>query len=411
MKTTSSKQLPAAGAKNALSEENAPDNTEHSTGVYINVHEDTSTGLSKQLPAKRVFPFGIYIHWPFCKSKCPYCDFYKEICKDVPQEEIVDTYLEDLEFYHRLTETKTVTSIFFGGGTPSLLEPRLIEKIINRICRLWPTADNLEISLEANPNTDRPDLFANLRRAGINRLSLGIQALNDRDLKFLGRTHNLTQALTAVDKVLRNFDNHSADLIYARPGQNLSDWQQELEQAVNFGFRHISLYQLTIEEGTVFAAKGIRPLGENAAAEMYAFTNDYLNCHGYPQYEVSNYGLPCRHNLLYWQGDDYIGIGKSAHGRFRIGNRIYASTYPRSLEELTPAERAEELVIMGLRLNSGIDKRHFKECCGIDFAAAINQNRLCSLEKDGYLEITEKHIRATPKGFPLLNRLIEELCC
>ena len=133
------------------------------------------------------------------------------------QEEIVDTYLEDLEFYHRLTETKTVTSIFFGGGTPSLLEPRFIEKIISRICRLWPTADNLEISLEANPNTDRPDLFADLRRAGINRLSLGIQALNDRDLKFLGRTHNLTQALTAVDKVLHNFDNHSADLIYARP--------------------------------------------------------------------------------------------------------------------------------------------------------------------------------------------------
>lgn len=411
MKTVSLKQLLATNMKNAISEGNAPDNTEHSTGMYINVHEDTSTGLSKPLPAKRVFPFGIYIHWPFCKSKCPYCDFYKEVCKDVPQEQIINTYLEDLTFYHQLTKDKTVTSIFFGGGTPSLLEPRLIEKIINRICRLWPTADNLEISLEANPNSDRPNLFADLRSAGINRLSLGIQALSDRDLKFLGRTHNLSQALTAVDKVLHVFDNHSADLIYARPGQKLSDWQQELEQVARFGFQHLSLYQLTIEEGTVFAAKGICPLSDAAAAEMYAFTNDYLNCHGYPQYEVSNYGLPCRHNLLYWQGDDYIGIGKSAHGRFRIGNKIYASTHRRCLEELTPDERAEELIIMGLRLNRGINKLHFKECCGLDFAAVINPNHLRSLVNEGYIENTETSVRATEKGFPLLNRLIEELCC
>ena len=411
MKTTPSEPLPAADAKNALSEENAPDNTEHSTGVYMGVHEDTSTGLSKQLPAKRVFPFGIYIHWPFCKSKCPYCDFYKEVRKNVPQEEIVNGYLKDLDFYHHLTETKTVTSIFFGGGTPSLLEPQYIEKIINHISKKWKIGTDVEISLEANPNTDRPNLFADLHHAGINRLSLGIQALNDRDLKFLGRTHTLAQALTATDEVLHNFDNHSVDLIYARPVQKLSDWEKELAQTVKLGFRHISLYQLTIEEGTVFAAKGIRPLAENAAVKMYDFTNDYLHHHSYPQYEVSNYGFPCRHNLLYWQGDDYIGIGKSAHGRFRVKDKIYASTHPRNIEELTPAERAEELVIMGLRLNRGIDKQHFKDCCGLNFTDAINPHRLSELVKKGYLEETSDNICATPKGFPVLNRLIEELCC
>ena len=365
----------------------------------------------RQLPINRVFPFGIYIHWPFCKSKCPYCDFYKEVRKDVPQDEIIDAYLKDLDFYHQLTQNKTVSSIFFGGGTPSLLEPRLIEKIINYICQHWSTADNLEISLEANPNSDRPNLFADLRLAGINRLSLGIQALNDQDLKFLGRTHTLAQALSAVDEVLHHFENHSIDLIYARPEQKFSDWQQELNQAVNFGFRHISMYQLTIEDGTVFAAKGIRALAEENAAKMYAFTNEYLNKHNYPQYEVSNYGLPCRHNLLYWQGDDYIGIGKSAHGRFISEGKIYASTHPRNIEELTSIERAEELIIMGLRLNQGINKQHFKECCGIDFTSAINPYRLKNLIKEGYLIETTDHIRASNKGFLVLNHLIEELCC
>ena len=355
--------------------------------------------------------FGVYIHWPFCLSKCPYCDFYKEVKKNVPQEEIVAEYKRELDFYYQYTSENIVSSIFFGGGTPSLMKPENVAALIDYVAGKWKTAPEIEISLEANPNSDYPEMFADLRRAGINRLSLGVQALNDADLRFLGRTHNLKQAYQAIDGVLQNFDNHSLDLIYARPQQKLSDWEKELAQTVKLGFRHISLYQLTIEEGTVFAAKGIRPLAENAAVKMYDFTNDYLHHHGYPQYEVSNYGFPCRHNLLYWQGDDYIGIGKSAHGRFRVKDKIYASTHPRNIEELTPAERAEELVIMGLRLNRGIDKQHFKDCCGLNFTDAINPYRLSELVKKGYLEETSDNICATPKGFPVLNRLIEELCC
>lgn len=368
--------------------------------------------LLKPFSAKQAFsiPFGIYLHWPFCKSKCPYCDFYKEVRKDIPQEDIINGYVKDLEYYHKLTADKIVSSIFFGGGTPSLIEPKYIEKIIDRIHRLWTTADKVEISLEANPNSDRPGMFADLHQAGINRLSLGVQALNDKDLKFLGRTHNLRQALQSIDEVLRCFDNHSMDLIYACPAQTADSWLKELAQAAAFGFRHISLYQLTIEEGTFFARKGITALEEEAAAAMYDLTNGYLNAHGYPQYEVSNYGLPCRHNLLYWQGGDYLGIGKSAHGRFTTDAKIYASLHPRQLEPLTAEERAEELVIMGLRLIEGINKRRFEQICGLHFDAFINQSNLQDLIAGGFLIDCAETLRATPSGFKVLDKLIEELC-
>ncbi len=406
------KQLPASTFQNSAGEENAPDNTERNTGMYSDVHENKSTGLPKQLPARRVLkPFGVYIHWPFCLSRCPYCDFYKEVKKDVPQDEIIDSYLQDLEYYHRFTQDKTVSSIFFGGGTPSLIKPQNIEKIINFIAKKWQIRKDVEISLEANPNSDRGNLFQELKTAGINRLSLGIQALNDKDLRFLGRTHNLKQAQKAIDEVINTFDNHSMDLIYARPKQSLNEWEEELKQATNFGFKHISLYQLTIEEGTVFAAKGIQALDDEAAVQMYAFTNDCLNANGYPQYEVSNYGLPCKHNLLYWEGDDYIGIGKSAHGRFMSEGKIYATTHHLNMEELTAQERAEELIIMGLRLNAGINKQRFFENCGLPFAKAANPQNLQNLISEGFLTETKNGIKATSKGFAVLNKIIEELCC
>lgn len=368
--------------------------------------------MSEQLLAKQAFsiPFGIYLHWPFCKSKCPYCNFYKEVRKDIPQEEIINGYVKDLEYYHKLTANKTVSSIFFGGGTPSLIEPKYIEKIIDRVHRLWTTTDEVEISLEANPNSDRPGMFADLYQAGINRLSLGVQALNDKDLKFLGRTHNLKQAVQSIDEVLHCFNNHSMDLIYARPAQTADSWLKELTQAATFGFKHISMYQLTIEDGTFFARKGITALEEEAAAAMYDLTNVYLNSHGYPQYEVSNYGLPCRHNLLYWQGGDYLGIGKSAHGRITTGAKMYASLHPCQLEPLTAEERAEELVIMGLRLIEGINKRRFEQICGLSFDDFINQNNLQDLTAGGFLEDSAETLRATPNGFKVLNKLIEELC-
>lgn len=356
---------------------------------------------------------GIYIHWPYCLSKCPYCDFYKEVCKDIPQEQIIDQYLEDLDFYLPMTSGKEVVSIFFGGGTPSLIEPKLIEKTINFIHKKYHCANKLEISLEANPNTHRTNLFSDLRQAGINRLSLGVQALNDKDLKFLGRSHNLSEALNAVDSVLKTFDNHSIDLIYARPHQDLASWLQELQQVANFGLKHISLYQLTIEEGTYFFKKGIEPLEEEASTNMYLFTQDYLNKNGYPQYEVSNFaqsGYSSCHNLLYWHGDDYLGIGKSAHGRLKNQNKFYATTHHRLIEELTAEERAQELIIMGLRLVEGINKKHFFESCGIAFDRFVNQENLNYLKKESFITETSDFITATSKGFLVLNKLIEDLC-
>ena len=336
-----------------------------------------------------------------------------QIKKDVEQETIIKEYLEDLDFYAEKTGDRVVESIFFGGGTPSLIKPNLIEKIINHIQQKWKCKKDIEISLEANPNSDRKNLFKDLRQAGINRLSLGVQALNDKDLKFLGRTHNLEQAYTAIDGVLQNFDNHSFDLIYARSKQTLSAWQEEIKQAVHFGFKHLSMYQLTIEEGTVFYKKQVEAAEEDIAREMYLFTNQYLQENGYLQYEVSNYaqsGFPSRHNLLYWQGDDYLGIGKSAHGRLKIGNRFYALTHRRQEEEISAHDRAEELIIMGLRLNEGISKEKFYNVCGIKLADFINQKNLSALKAEKLIEETKTHMLATNEGRLVLNKLIEDLC-
>lgn len=355
-------------------------------------------------------PLGIYIHWPFCRSKCPYCDFYSSAKKCTDEDALIDEYCQDLEYYRALNNHYQVQSIFFGGGTPSLLKPQSIEKIISKITQLWNYEDNLEISLEANPNSNRHQMFSDLKAAGINRLSLGVQALNEKDLKFLGRTHKLQDALSAISEITNVFDNHSIDLIYARPEQKLDEWQQELQQAVNFGLKHISLYQLTIEDGTVFAKKGIKPLEENAATEMYLYTQNFLNEHGYPQYEVSNFGRPSTHNCGYWQGEDYIGIGAGAHGRIHIDNQIYATTHSRQLEKLTPQERAEELIILGLRILQGIDKNRFEKQCGLNFDTFINQKNLELMIKQNLLINTSDNIRPTPQGLLVLNKIIEDIC-
>lgn len=376
------------------------------------VREDASTGFLPEMALKNILPFGVYIHWPYCLSKCPYCDFFSRVKKNVEQERIIEDYIQELEFYHEICADEVVSSIFFGGGTPSLLKPELIEKIINHICKRWPTQKNIEISLEANPNTDNGQLFRNLKKAGINRLSLGVQALNDNDLKFLGRSHNLQQAIKSIDSVLKTFDNHSMDLIYARPQQERSAWKDELKQAVSFGFKHLSLYQLTIEEGTFFAKKGVKPLEDEAAAILYQDTADILSSHGYERYEISNYaqvGFESRHNLLYWQGDNYLGIGPAAHGRIKSGDNIYATTHRCCLEQLTPEERAEELLITGLRLKQGIDKKHFKEQCGIDISQIINPLKLREIISLRLAEETENNLRLTAAGFLLTNKIIEEL--
>ncbi len=355
---------------------------------------------------------GVYIHWPFCRSKCPYCDFFSRVQKDVPQDALVDSYLEDIKYYAGLADVKSVGSVFFGGGTPSLLTPRNVGRILEQIAACWHLEKAAEVSLEANPNTDRPGLFADLRAVGINRLSLGIQSLRPEGLKFLGRTHTLGEALQAAEEVLSVFDNHSADLIYARPGQQADDWRQELELLCGLGFRHLSLYQLTIEDGTVFAKKGVEPAEEETAAALYNLSGEILSAHGYHRYEVSNYARPgyaCRHNKLYWQGDDYAGIGNGAHGRLHCGGKLFAITHPRRAEELTSEERAKELILMGLRLEEGIDKVHFKECCGTDFDRAVNAGAVRELSRLKLIENTPQKLRATAEGFLVLNRIIEEL--
>lgn len=356
--------------------------------------------------------FGIYIHWPFCKSKCPYCDFFSRVRKDADQGAIVDSYLEDIAFYAEKTGPRRVTSIFFGGGTPSLLSPQNIERLINAVGRSWILATDAEISLEANPNTQKPSLFADLRNAGINRLSLGVQSLDDAELKFLGRTHNAAQALRALEEVVKNFDNHSADLIYALPNQTESTWRQTLRQIMDFRLKHLSLYQLTIEDGTFFAKKGIRPLEDEAASEMYLSTSALLEENGWPRYEVSNYARPgfeCRHNLLYWRGGDYAGIGEGAHGRLHIGGRFWATTHPRQMEELSAEERAEELLLMGLRLRDGISKEAFKQICGLSFDNFINRRRAKELAEAGLILNTPENLRISPAGFLVMNKIIEEL--
>ncbi len=355
----------------------------------------------------------VYIHWPYCKSKCPYCDFYKELAHNVKQDKIVAEYISALRKYHEILPERTVKSIFFGGGTPSLIEPHNIAEIIGEISKLWPLKENIEISLEANPNTRSETLFTDFKSAGINRLSLGVQALNDEDLRFLGRTHNLATARQCLEEIVKIFDNHSADLIYARPQQSLRSWQQELEEITSYGLKHLSLYQLTIEENTVFARKNIRPLEDDAAVEMYDFTRDFLADHGYPQYEVSNFaanGYESAHNLTYWQGGDYIGIGKSAHGRYSCKGKFIAAEYPFTEEQLSAAERAEELILMGLRLVKGINKQLFKQICGLDIYDCVNHNKLQMLKEIGLLEESDTHLRASKQGFPVLNQIIGELC-
>lgn len=355
----------------------------------------------------------IYFHWPFCKSKCPYCDFFSLVKKSIDQDNIISGYVEQLNRYQKMLGQRKINSIFFGGGTPSLISPKNIEKILNTINHLWGIDNTCEISLEANPNTHSPTLFHDLSQVGINRLSLGVQSLDDNELKFLGRTHNSTQALKAIDDVLKNFSNHSVDLMYALPDQQFDNWLNQLNQISSFGLKHISLYQLTIEENTLFYSRGIKAMDEEKASQFYLNTEKYLADKSYNKYEVSNYclsGFASIHNQTYWLGGDYIGIGETAHGRLKIDTKNYAITDPMIMEELTPAERAQELIIMGLRLTKGINKKCFTKICSLDFDAFINQSFKNNMIANGYLSETSTHLKATEQGFLLLNYLIEGLC-
>ena len=378
--------------------------------------------------------FGIYIHWPFCLSKCPYCDFNSHVAASIDQPGWRQALRAELTYFAARTKDREVTSIFFGGGTPSLMDPATTQALLARIHDLWPVAPGVEISLEANPGTIDAERFHGFRAAGINRLSMGLQALNDPDLKFLGRRHDVAQAIQAVELARAIFPRISFDLIYARPGQTPEAWRAELAQAIALAADHLSLYQLTVEPGTAFHpahARGdfILP-EEDDAALMFDLTQEMCEAAGLPAYEVSNHARPgaeCRHNQLYWQGGDYLGIVPGAHGRCTDHSGVTSALRQYKTPEkwlsavaqlghgtqeetaLTPQERLEELVMMGLRLTEGLDSARFQRQTGRKLGEALNQSGLATMLDESMLIWRGPYLLATPKGRLLLNSVIAAL--
>ena len=378
-------------------------------------------------------PLGVYVHWPFCKSKCPYCDFNSHVRDGVEQARWREALLKELEHAAREAPGRRVETIFFGGGTPSLMAPETVAAVIARTRALWDQAGEVEVTLEANPTSVEASRFATLAEAGVNRVSLGVQALDAAALKFLGREHSTEEALEALDTARRHFARYSFDLIYARPGQTPEAWAEELERALALAGEHLSLYQLTIERGTRFFtdhARGafVLPDEEDSAA-MFEATQARLAASGLPAYEISNHARPeaaCRHNLIYWRYQDYVGIGPGAHGRFAEGETKRATRRASGPEAwLEAVERTghgtaessvvagqdmvEEALMMGLRLADGIDRATFASVTGADPVAALDEARLAPLVKAGFLEIEPDRLRATAAGRQRLNALLERL--
>jgi len=378
-------------------------------------------------------PLGVYIHWPFCKSKCPYCDFNSHVREGVEQVRWRQALLTELEHAARETPARRVETMFFGGGTPSLMEPATVGALIKRTKELWDTAPDIEITLEANPTSVEAGRFTALAEAGVNRVSLGVQALDPAALKFLGREHSVAEALDALAVAKKNFARHSFDLIYARPGQTPDAWADELERALALAGEHLSLYQLTIERGTKFFADHARGAftlpGEEAAAEMFERTQARLAEAGLPAYEISNHARPgaaCRHNLIYWRYQDYVGVGPGAHGRFTYGEAKRATRRisgpegwlaaverngqgTQEVTDVTGRDRVEEALMMGLRLSEGIDRAQFASVAGSDPVAALGERKLSPLFEAGFLAVDATHLKATPAGRQRLNAVLERL--
>lgn len=375
----------------------------------------------------------IYVHWPFCRSKCPYCDFNSHVRENIDEKAWADALCAELDHTRALSGPRTITSVFFGGGTPSLMSASTTSAVLERIARNWTLYDDVEITLEANPTSVEAGKFRDFSAAGVNRVSLGIQALNNEDLKALGREHDVAEALEAIATAQKYFKRSSFDLIYARMGQSLSAWEAELKQALDLAASHLSLYQLTIERGTAFyqaynKGKLILP-DEEVSSEMYELTQAICEAHGLPAYEVSNHakvGEESRHNLTYWRYGDYIGVGPGAHGRLTFDGDLHALNQFRSPEKwlscvqdkgqateqdnrLSQQEMAEEMVMMGLRLNGGISKAEFRNRIGTelkDFIDPASVQRLCEL---GYMETDDDRLTARPSGMLVLNSLLRQI--
>lgn len=378
-------------------------------------------------------PLGVYVHWPFCRSKCPYCDFNSHVRDGTEQTRWRSALLTELEHAAREAPDRRVETMFFGGGTPSLMEPETVAALIARTRELWDISPDIEITLEANPTSVEADRFAALAEAGVNRASLGVQALEGAALKFLGREHSVDEALGALDIARRHFARYSFDLIYARPGQAPDAWADELERALTLAGEHLSLYQLTIERGTRFFSEHARGAfvlpGEDEAAAMFEHTQSRLAAAGLPAYEISNHaraGAACRHNLIYWRYQDYVGIGPGAHGRFAVGAAKKATRRASGPEAwLEAVERdghgtaeasliegqdlVDEALMMGLRLADGVDRATFASVTGVDPVDSLGGARLQPLVAAGFLEVDAAHLRATPAGRQRLNALLKRL--
>ena len=373
--------------------------------------------------------FGIYVHWPFCATKCPYCDFNSHVQNKIFEKQWSIAYLSELDRLFQTIGTRPLKTVFFGGGTPSLMSPDLVDQILSKIFSLWPRSNNLELTLEANPTSVEAGRFKGYQQAGVNRISLGVQALNDADLKRLRRFHSVKEAHLAFDISRNTFDRVSFDLIYARQNQSLSDWRFELQQALSMAVDHVSLYQLTIEQGTAFGDRyAIGKLAglpnEDLGADLYEATQEICSKFGFPAYEISNHakaGAECQHNMVYWRYGDYAGIGPGAHGRLTINGQRHATAAFRNPndwleavrqgcgdsinEPLLAKDQAAEYLVMGLRINDGIDRARYKSLGGYD----LDPNKVADLVDQGLISVSNNTISASQRGRPVLNHIIREL--
>jgi oxygen-independent coproporphyrinogen-3 oxidase len=371
----------------------------------------------------------IYIHWPFCRSKCPYCDFNSHVVEGVDHGRWAAALLRELDHFAEQTRGRAVGRVFFGGGTPSLMDPDTVHALIAAIRRHWPAEPDLEITLEANPTSSEAARFAAFKAAGVNRLSVGVQSLDDAALAFLGRTHSAAEARTTVTRARACFDRFSFDLIYGLPGQTRAHWRHQLGEALAMAGDHLSVYQLTIEPGTAFYRQGVAAADAESGADLYEITRDVLGAGNLPAYEISNHaaaGGECRHNLNIWRGGDYVGIGPGAHGRLTRDGRTEAVRQLGAPEKWLTAvearghatasrapvaarERMEELLLVGMRLTEGIDARRFLELTGAPLADVVDPRGLDQLVNGGFVEFTPQHLRATPAGLQRLNAVLERL--
>ncbi len=375
--------------------------------------------------------FGIYMHWPFCESKCPYCDFNSHVRHaQVDQARFAAAFETELATMAGRTRGRVVDSVFLGGGTPSLMEPGTVARVLDAVAKHWSLAPGIEVSMEANPSSVEAERFRGYRSAGVNRLSLGVQALNDADLRRLGRLHDTAQALAAIETARATFDRISFDLIYARPEQTAEAWEAELTRAIGLAADHLSLYQLTIEPGTAFFElwrKGALVVPDaDVGADLYELTQKVCAANGMPAYEVSNHARPgaeCRHNLVYWRYGDYVGVGPGAHGRLSGGNGKFATATERHPEtwlslvetrgdglvedlSLNAEEQGDEFLLMGLRLVEGVDLARYEAISG----RRIDPRRIADLVEHGMVErLDDARVRATPAGFLVLDAVVADL--